>query len=216
MTLLRFPTLRVAALAAAVLVPTLPASAQTGDQLLTRLRTSYARMTSMRAEFTQTMESAYGGRETFSGTLLSQGQSYRVEAGPQLFVTDGRTTWMHDRRRNQVVVNRFVANQTAFSPTSFFSTYAQRYRVSQATPSGRAPNRTFTLTLTPKSRSEMFDQVVVTMRERGDTVSRIEMRDANGATIRYELRNVQVNPRIPAGTFTFATPRGAEVVDLRS
>lgn len=209
-------TARALLFATAALAPLVPASAQTGDQLLARLRDRYTRLTSLRAEFTQTMESAYGGRESFSGTLLSQGQSYRVDAGPQLFVTDGRTTWMHDRRRNQVVVNRFVANQTAFSPTSFFSTYAQRYRVTRATPTGRAPNRTFTLTLVPRSRSEMFDQVVVTMRERDNTVSRLDMRDANGATIRYELRNVQMNPRIPAGTFTFAAPRGAEVVDLRS
>lgn len=208
--------LRSLALSALVLAPALPASAQTGDQLLARLRDRYARAGSMRAEFTQTMDNPYGGRQTTSGTLLSQGQSYRVEAGNQLFVTDGRTTWLHDRRRNQVVINRYVANETAFSPTAFFSTYAQRYRVTRVVPAGSGAARTYTLTLVPRARSEMFDQVTVVMRDRDTSVSRIDMRDANGATIRYDLRNVQMNARVPSGSFTFSSPRGAEIVDLRT
>ncbi len=208
--------LRTLALSALVFAPALPASAQTGDQLLGRLRDRYTRIGTMRAEFTQTMDNPYGGRQTTTGTLLSQGQSYRVEAGTQLFVTDGRTTWLHDRRRNQVVVNRYVVNQTAFSPTSFFSTYAQRYRVTRVVPAGSGAARTYTLTLVPRSRTESFDQITVVMRDRDTSVSRIDMRDANGATIRYDLRNVQVNPRVPAGSFTFSAPRGAEVVDLRT
>lgn len=169
----RYPSRLLAAAALALLALAPAAEAQTGDQLLQRLRQRYTGTQSMRATFTQTMQSPYGGSESFSGTLLAQGTRYRVEAGPQLFVTDGRTTWLHDRRRNQVVVNRYVANQTAFSPTSFFSTYAQRYRVTRAAPSGSGANRTFTLTLVPRSRTEMFDQVTVTMRERDNTVSRI-------------------------------------------
>ncbi len=208
----RLPSL---ALAFALLAPAV-ASAQTGDQLLARLRSTYSRMTSLSASFTQTMTSPYGGAESFSGTLLSQGDRYRVDAGPQLFVTDGRTTWLHDRRANRVVVNRFVPNQTAFSPTTFLSTYSTRYRVTRVTPSGSGAAKTFTLTLAPKSRSEMFDSVTLVMNDRASTVSRIEMRDVNGSTIRYDLRNVQANPRIPAGTFTFTAPRGAEVVDMRS
>jgi outer membrane lipoprotein carrier protein len=205
-----------AALFALVFTTPVAASAQSGEQLLARLRQHYSRLTSVSASFTQTMSSPYGGSERFSGTLIAQGDRYRVEAGPQLFVTDGQTTWLHDRRANRVVINRYVPNQTAFSPTTFLSSYSSRYRVARVTPNGSGSGRTYTLQLTPKSRSEMFEAVTLVMRNRDNMVTRIEMRDVNGSTIRYDLQNLQANPRIPSGTFSFTAPRGAEVVDMRS
>lgn len=203
-----------AALVSALLAPA--AFAQSGDALLQRLQTRYTSLQGLRAQFTQTMQAQGSAAQTFSGTLTAQGNRYRVEAGPQVFVTDGRTTWMFDSRRNQVVVNRYVANQTAFSPTTFFGTASQRFRVTNVATNGTGAARTYTLTLAPRSASEMFQNVTLTMRDADNTVSRVEMRDGNGMTMRYELRNLQINPRIPASTFTFSTPRGAEVVDLRS
>lgn len=215
MTLLTaFRRTLAAATAALVLVPT--ASAQSGDALLQRLQTRYRSLQGLRAQFTQTMQADGSAAQTFSGTLVAQGNRYRVEAGPQTFVTDGQTTWMYDTRRNQVVVNRYVANQTAFSPTTFFGTAGQRFRVTNVASSGNGAARTHTLTLAPRSASEMFQNVTLTMRDADNTVSRVEMRDGNGTTMRYELRNLQINPRIPTSTFTFRAPRGAEVVDLRS
>lgn len=211
------PTLRrtlAVALATVFLAPTV--LAQSGDALLQRLQTRYRSLQGLRAQFTQTMQAEGTAAQTFSGTLVAQGNRYRVEAGPQTFVTDGRTTWMFDSRRNQVVVNRYVANQTAFSPTTFFGNASQRFRVTNVASSGSGPARTYTLTLAPRNASEMFQNVTLTMRDADNTVSRVEMRDGNGTTMRYELRNLQLNPRIPASTFTFRTPRGAEVVDLRS
>ncbi|HYE59111.1 MAG TPA: outer membrane lipoprotein carrier protein LolA, partial [Rhodothermales bacterium] len=160
--------LRVAVLALVLTAP-MAVSAQTGDQLLARLRQHYARLSSVSARFTQTMSSPYGSSERFSGTLVAQGDRYRLEAGPQVFVTDGRTTWLHDRRANRVVINTYVPNQTAFSPTTFLSTYSSRYRVTRATPSGSGSNRIYTLQLVPKSRSEMFESVTLVMRNRDNT-----------------------------------------------
>lgn len=205
--------------AVALLAALAPASAMaqnaTGDALLARLQTRYRSLSGLRAQFTQTMQAEGAAAQTFSGTLTAQGNRYRVEAGPQVFVTDGRTTWMYDRRRNQVVVNRYVANQTAFSPTTFFGSAGQRFRVTNVRSTGSGAAQVHTLTLAPRSQSEMFQTVTLTMRNADNTVSRVEMQDANGTAMTYELRNLQLNPRIPASTFTFASPRGAEVVDLR-
>lgn len=193
-----------------------PASAQNGDALLGRIRARYTGLRSLQAEFTQSMTNAYGGREQFSGTLLTQGNAYRVEAGQQRFVTDGRTTWLHDLTKNQVVVNRYVEDATAFSPQSFLTRYTSRYRVTRVASSGSGAARTYTLTLVPRSNAEMFDQVLLTMRDRDNTVTDLQMRDVNGTQIRYSLRNVRFNPAVPAGSFAYRIPRGAEVVDLRS
>ncbi len=189
--------------------------AQDGNALLRRVQARYTQSTSLRADFTQTMTSAYGD-EQFSGTLLVQGNRYRVEAGPQQFVTDGRTTWLYNKTQNQVIVNDFVEDETTFSPTGFLTRYGSRYRVSAVTPQTVRGQRHYTLTLTPKSDDEFFDQVKVTMRDADAVVTRLELSDINGTQMRYELRNVQFNPTLSAAQFRFTPPRGAEVVDLRN
>lgn len=204
-----------ALVAAALVAPSALAQAAGGDALLQRLQTRYRSLSGLRAQFTQTMQAQGAPAQTFTGTLTAQGNRYRVEAGPQVFVTDGRTTWTHNRTLNQVVVNRYIANQTAFSPTTFFTSASQRFRVTDVRTTGSGVARMHTLTLAPRAQSELFSSVTLLMRDADNTVSRVEMRDANGTLIRYELRNLQLNPRIAASTFTFAAPRGAEVVDLR-
>lgn len=190
-------------------------AAQDGASLLRRLQNTYTTSTSLRAEFTQTMTSAYGD-EQFSGTLLVHGNRYRVEAGPQQFVTDGQTTWLYNRTQNQVIINDFVEDESTFSPTGFITRYGNRYRVTNVAPSTVQGQRHYTLTLAPRSDDEFFEEVKVTMRDRDNVVTRLDLRDVNGTRMRYELRNVQFNPTLAATAFRFATPNGAEVVDLRN
>ncbi len=190
------------------------ARAQDGDALLRRLQNTYKGDIRLKADFTQKMTGAYGD-EQFAGTLVVQGNQYRVEAGPQLFVTDGRTTWLYNKTQNQVIINHFVEDETTFSPTGFFARYGSRYRVTRVVPMENGGQRFYALALAPRSDSEFFEHVEVTMRDRDNVVTRLALRDVNGTTIAYELRNLQFNPTVAAGAFQFTPPRGAEVVDLR-
>ncbi len=189
--------------------------AQDGAALLARLQQKYTQAGSLKADFTQTMTSTYGD-ESFSGTLLVSGSKYRVEAGPQQFVTDGKTTWLYNKTQNQVIVNTFVEDETTFSPTGFLTRYGSRYRVTRVVPTTVGGARHYTLTLVPRGDDEFFEEVTVTMRDRDTVITRLEVRDLNDTRMRYDLRNVQFNPVVAAAAFNFTAPRGAEVVDLRN
>ncbi len=188
--------------------------AQTGTDLLQRLQQTYTPSKSMRAEFTQTMSGPYGD-ETFTGTLVVAGTRYRVEAGPQQFVTDGVTTWLYNATQKQVIVSDFVEDETTFSPTSFLTRYGSRYRVTGVTNATVGGAKHYTLTLVPKSDSEFFEEVKVTMRDRDNVITRIALRDVNSTTMRYDLRNIQFDPAVTASTFRFTAPKGTEVIDMR-
>ena len=85
--------------------------------------------------------------------------------------------------------------------------------LASTTPIGGVPHHL--LKLTPKDAASLFKTVTLWVRASDALVTRLEVDDQNGASHRFDLSNIERNPALPAGTFSFAAPAGAEVTDLR-
>ncbi len=193
------------------------AQAQHADVVLRRLKAKYDTLESLRASFSQTMTSAYSDQaSTFSGTLVLKGNRYRVETDAQTLVTDGVTTWLYDESENQVLINDYIEDETAFSPGDFLMNFDQDYNVTAAQAVRLEGQPHFKLSLKPKSRDSFFREATLWMRDRDDVVTRLEVLDVNETKMMFSLKNIELNPAIPAKAFTFTAPKGAEVYDLRS
>ena len=188
------------------------AHAQAGADLLARVQQTYSNAGSFQADFTQSIDGA-SGSESVEGTLRVSGDRFSVAAGGQRFVTDGVTTWLHNEATNQVIVNDFDSGETVFAPSRFLTDASSKYRVVSSTDAGSGQTD---LLLRPSDASEFFDKVTLRVRRSDAAVTRIELSDLNGTTMRYTLRNVRMGSRQGADAFRFTPPRGAEVVDLRS
>jgi outer membrane lipoprotein carrier protein len=190
----------------------LPAAhAQDGSDLLRRVQQTYTSAGSFEADFTQTISSSYGD-ESVDGRLRVSGDRFRVEAGGQRFMTDGTTTWLHNEATNQVIVNHFQADETTFAPSRFLTEASAKYRVVSAQDAGSGQTD---LMLRPTDAAEFFDRVTLRVRRSDAAVTRIELSDLNGTTMRYTLRNVRMGERLPASAFRYTPPAGVEIVDLR-
>lgn len=196
-------------------LPVVATAQPTGESLLQRAQARFQEAQAIRIEFTQTIASDFGN-ETFRGTLLVQGTRMRVEAGPQTFVTDGVSTWLYSQTQNQVVINRFIPDQTGINPAALMTTYATRFRITETTRRTQDGTPATVVRLAPTSRNEFFETVTLTLRDRDAQLLAMEMRDLNGTTMRYQIRGLHFNPTVPARSFTFTPPRGAQVIDLRS
>ena len=193
------------------------ASAQNADALFERLQSKYESIDALRANFSQTMTSPYSEmEESFSGTLVFQRDSYRVETGTQTFVTDGTVTWIYLPSENQVLINDYVEDETAFSLNNFFLNYSERYDIAQADVVQLDGARHYQMRLTPKSGDAFFTSVTIWMRDADNLVTKMEVVDVNETTMTFDLDDIEENPALKAGTFTFEAPAGAEVIDLRS
>lgn len=214
----RFNVLRTGVLAVIVLLFGHQAAfAQTPDQVIRRVQDKYNGVQALRAEFTQTMSSAYSDEaQSYSGTIYLQGDKYRVEAGRQTFVTDGAVTWIYNADENQVLVNSNVEDETSFSLNDFLFNLQDDYTATEARRVNLAGQQHFMLKLKPRQTDSFFSDVTVWLRDSDTVVTRLEVVDANMTTMTFDLKNVQLNPAINAGTFTFRPPQNAEVVDLRS
>lgn len=201
-----------------VLIPgQLFAQAADADALVRRLEAKYNEVAALRAEFTQTMSSAYSDlNESFSGTLLLQGPRYRVETRGQTMVTDGAVTWIYNADENQVLINQNEDSEEGFSIDRLFTDYSKRYSAGTVATESLGGRTHFVLTLTPKDPDSFFSDVTVWMRADDAIISRIKVVDQNETTMLFDLKNVSFDPELDPSSFTFSPPKGAEVIDLRS
>lgn len=181
------------------------------DAVLARLKATYGSVESLRATFRQTV----GGAEQ-AGTVLLQDRRYRIETPGQVLATDGETSWIYSRADAQVLVNDYVEDETAFSPTDFFTRYPDRFHVAHDRRAQRQGTAHDVLRLTPKQPGAFVEQVVLWVRATDGLPTRVEVRDGNGTEMAFELDAIEVNPKLAPGAFRFTAPAGVEVVDLRS
>ena len=192
------------------------AQAQTSaDALIRRLEAKYDSQQALRAQFTQTVSQG-GQMNTLGGTLTLQGDRYRVKTNRQTLVTNGETTWIYTPARDQVLVNDYVEDETAFSPSQFFDGYQERYRVTNVRTAQRDGAQHRVLTLVPREAGAFFQEVTLWMRASDAVVTRLVVEDVNESTMTFTLRDVTFGTETTASTFRFDPPPGVEVVDLRS
>ncbi len=203
-------------LAALVLVGSLPASAQPVSSLLDRLERKYDSIQALRASFTQTLKSAFSGETaSMEGKLVLAGEKYRVETKSQTMVTDGKTTWIYLADENQVLINSADTEEGGFSPSEFFTDFEENYNVNLVSTQTLDGAKHFVLKLEPKKPDSFFETATVWMRDRDNMITQMEVLDVNETTMFFKMKNIEENPTLPAGTFAFKTPAGAEVIDLR-
>jgi outer membrane lipoprotein-sorting protein len=181
-----------------------------------RLSDRYDGIESMRLRFVQTASSAFMDTdERYSGDLVFTDTSYRIETSNQTIVSNGITTWIHNRGQAQVIINDFVEDEGSFSLTTFLRSFSDEYRSSwegTQTLDGALHDR---LRLLPTDEFAAFRQVDLWIRQSDTLVTRLIAVDLNDVRMVFELSDIVVNPALPADQFQFEMPSNVDVVDLR-
>jgi len=133
----------------------------------------------------------------------------------QTIVADGQTLWMYDADLNQVTARR-QSEVLGSTPAALIA----------AAPDLRAVEGEFTLQAapdkdglqwvlaTPKARDGQLQSVRVGFRTSGGgtALAVLEILDNFGQRSVLTFGSVEVNPLLPAGTFTFKPPAGADLI----
>ena len=187
--------------------------AQTANQIVDRLKQKYESIRGMKANFTQEMRGQ--NTATTSGEILMQGNKYRITTPQLTKVTNGTTVWDYSASEKQVLVNNYVDGENAFSPSSFFVTNSDRFRIIKVEDQTLNGKPHWILKLYPRNSDAFMREVTLFVRQEDTLPTKFRVVDKNGTNATFTLRNIQLNPRIRANTFTFSAPRGVEVIDLR-
>ena len=166
-----------------------------------------------RAEFTQTVAARQGrAAQTASGEFLLErpGKFRWSVAKPykQLLVGDGQRVWIYDEDLNQVIVRR-IGEALGATPAALLAgsqDVERAFTWKDLPPSGGLD----WLAATPISQETTFAEIRLGFDAKG--LVALELLDAFGQKSEVRFTSFERNPKLPASSFAFTPPKGADVI----
>ena len=203
-------------------VLTVPATAQSLEEVVNGVETTYGKITDLRAEFTQVAHNKSLGQDIKAEglVLLKKGGRMRwdyTSPSPQQIVSDGTTLWVYTPELNQV--NKGNAPKALAGPAGSFLSGLGKLReeftvrfLNPASPrdgTGRP-----VLDLTPKQPTPLLTRLVLTVDPKDYIVRRAVLYDQFQNTVTMTFNKVAINPGLSDSLFAFTPPKDAAVVPL--
>jgi outer membrane lipoprotein carrier protein len=189
----------------------LPALAHAGavDQLHDFLKNTKT----LRADFSQAVIAKSGRKpQQSSGVVaISRPGKLRWEIQkpyPQLVVGDGEKVWIHDPELQQVTVRK-AGQAIGGSPAALLSGSNELEKNFTLKEAGESEGMAW-VEATPKANDSGFERVRLGFA--GSDLKAMELLDSFGQTTLIRFSRVERNPALPASTFKFTPPAGADVV----
>ena len=187
--------------------------------ILDDLSTKTKSYSTIRAEFTFTVEGRDKKSETQSGILQLKGDKYKLEIKGQEIISDNKTVWTFLKDANEVQVNNVdMTSADAVNPSTIFTIYEKgfKYKFDKEEMQGNTTLQIIDLyPLNPDKKKFHTVKLLIDKSKKQIAVVKIFMKD--GSVVTYNVKIFTPNAEIKDTTFAFdakAHP-GVEVVDLR-
>jgi outer membrane lipoprotein carrier protein len=199
------------------------ASAQSADDVLQRAVDSYSKLSSIRAEFRQTLTNPLtGNKTTTSGVLLRKKPNLlniSFDNGDRI-VADGTSLWLYvpSSVPGQVIKTPIRGSSSAaFDPAGeVLVSPRTRYSATGAGSAKVADRSAHVVVLTPKAANVPFTRARLWVDDADGAVRQFEVTDANGLERFITITKLTSNPRIARKEFSFTPPSGVKIVDQLS
>jgi outer membrane lipoprotein carrier protein len=193
-------------------VATMLLAQATYAQGIEAFRAFLADTTSVRGVFTQTDagRSGHKTRQSSGSFALVRPNKFRwsyEKPDKQLLIADGQKLWSYDPDLNQVTVRK-LDNALGASPAALLAGNALEKNFT-LTDAGSADGMQFIVAV-PASKDATFQSVRIGMKNKLPRV--MEVRDNFGQTIFVHFDQIEANVVLPADTFRFTPPNGADVL----
>ncbi|HSW68167.1 MAG TPA: outer membrane lipoprotein carrier protein LolA [Bacteroidales bacterium] len=167
----------------------------------------------LKIEFNYSMENkSQGIHETFSGTLISKGDKYRIEVAGQQIISDGVTVWTYLESVSEVKINTVEEGSEGFSPTGFLLNWKNNYK-----PVSFKEGENHTTVVLHPIHPSTFNRVEIELTNATNDLRAIRLSDASGNQFSYIVNKLTPNVATKDTDFVFDAKRhpNVEVIDLR-
>jgi outer membrane lipoprotein carrier protein len=214
----------VAAIGLACLLLALPTTshAQELEQVVSGLESTYAKITDLKAEFSQVAKNKSLGQDVKAeGTVyLKKGGKMRWEyksPSPQQIVSDGTYLWVYTPELNQV--NRGEAPKALAGPAGSFlqglGKVREEFSVRFLNPANKVDGAGRpVLDLTPRHPTPLLTRLILTIDPKDHIVRQAVLYDQLQNTVTMTFNRVATNQGLPDTLFAFTPPKGVAVVPL--
>ena len=204
----------------AVIASPVAVRAQNATDIIERAAAAYSRLTSMRAEFRQTLTNPLtGSSQTTSGEILRRKPnllSINFDSGDRV-TADGTTLWAYlpSSAPGQVMKMPYTSgNAGNVDPADqFLNSPRTRYTVTAAGSAVVAGRNTHAVNLVPRRQNSAFTHGKVWIDDVDSSIRQFEVVSANGLTRKVVITKFTPNPSLDRSAFRFVAPKGAKIVD---
>ncbi|MBP9192827.1 MAG: outer membrane lipoprotein chaperone LolA [Ignavibacteria bacterium] len=188
--------------------------AQDAQEIIKKVQSKYENITDAKATFTQTLKSSGGKANSSSGVIyIKKADKYRIEAGGQVIITDGKTSWSYSPRRKQVVIDNYKDDGNSFSPNKFLFSYPENFYSDLDGEENVGGVDCYIIKLTPRSGGSV-KSAKLWVDKNEDLIRKINI-VTNESSNTYSLKNISLDTGLSPSKFSFTPPEGVEVIDLR-
>ena len=187
------------------------------NEILDKLTTRTESYKTIEVEFVYKMENTDAGiDEQTEGTLIVEGDKYRLNIAGQTVISDGKTLWTYIADAEEVQINSLEDSEESISPNKLLSSYNEEYRSKFIKEEFTYGTTAYIIDLTPIEGKSYYKVRLIIDKEK-DQLLEATILDKNGSTYSYVIRKFIPNVEMPESTFTFnkAEFPDADVIDMR-
>ena len=167
----------------------------------------------LKAEFSQAVVARNGRKPQQSSGIVAIARPGKLrweiqKPYPQLVVGDGEKIWIHDPELQQVTVRK-AGQAIGGSPAALLSGNNDLEKNFTLKEAGDSEGLAW-VEATPKVGDSGFESVRLGFA--GNDLKAMELQDSFGQTTLIRFTKIERNPALPATTFKFTPPAGADVV----
>jgi outer membrane lipoprotein-sorting protein len=150
--------------------------------------------------------------------LWLKGDSYRLDMGDQLLISDGKVVWKILKADKEVEISLPTSGEDALNPKNVFTMYEKGFKnkyIKEGKVGTKAVHIIELYPLTPKTKD--YNTIRLYIDKAQIQVVKSEIVGNNGNLYTYDIKKFTVNETTAAGFFTFSKTEfpGFEVNDLR-
>jgi len=215
----------VGALAAAATANT-PLAAQSPAEIIDRAVAAWAKVTTVRGTFEQTVTNSLTGTSASSRGTYAQERPNRLairfeQPGNDAIVADGKAVWVYLPSSAPGQVIKRAATDRSSMPIDltgqFLDAPRRKYDVAEAGARSVGGRPAHGLTLIPKPGVNAgFTKATVWVDDQDALIREFEETEASGVTRHVRLTTIEPNASLNRSMFTFVIPKNTRVVDQTS
>lgn len=180
---------------------------QTAESVLKSLQNKFDSITDLTTDVTQKTNS----KASFSGKMFfKKDNNLRIEFGNQIIVADGKTSWNYNRKDKKVIISNYdEAGSGLLSINYLVYQYPSECELSLSSEGSKQ-----ILNLKPKSKRNNLGEVKLFINQE-NLIDKAVITNSGTGAMEVSFSNYKLNQNISDSNFTFSTPEGTSVVDLR-
>ena len=194
------------------------------DEMAAHLLDSISKLKNFQATFTNQIQEEVSGEE-LTGSIIVQGNQYRLVMGGQEVISDGTTVWNYLVDANEVQINDYNPEQNASMSWLLLTNWRQKYQFHNLSTQkvyhkcGNGPyDIHHTVTIIARDPENDVQQLIITIERDTKHIKCLEALDSNRQRHIFFITKFETELALDEAFFKFIPENHAdiEVIDMRA